>query len=160
MTHGSAQGAPMTEARRLLERMIAAKDALDDPCGTCDLGIPGGECRCPEKINEVREGELAARAYLAMTTREGEQPTFNGSPISWATYRWLTAVYVRRVWDDRMQARVAREGELVAALGRIREQAAYGFTGETLRNMTKGMSAQEMNAWWIERITALCEAKA
>ena len=88
----------MTEARRLLERMIAAKDALDDPCGTCDLGIPGGECRCPEKINEVREGELAARAYLAMTTREGEQPTFNGSPISWATYRWLTAVYVRRVW--------------------------------------------------------------
>ncbi|KKL59429.1 hypothetical protein LCGC14_2215400, partial [marine sediment metagenome] len=27
-------------------------------------------------------------------------------------------VYVRRVWDDRMQARVAREGELVAALER------------------------------------------
>ncbi|KKK55785.1 hypothetical protein LCGC14_3071050, partial [marine sediment metagenome] len=28
-------------------------------------------------------------------------------------------VYVRRVWDDRMQARVAREGELVAALEKI-----------------------------------------
>ena len=37
----------------------------------------------------------------------------------------------------------------------IREQAAYGFTGETLKNLHEGMSAQEMNSWWMRRISKL-----
>lgn len=37
----------------------------------------------------------------------------------------------------------------------VREQAAYGFTGETLENMTEGMSAQEMNGWWMRRLDAI-----
>ncbi len=30
----------------------------------------------------------------------------------------------------------------------VKEQVAYGFTGETLKNLHEGMSAREMNEWW------------
>jgi len=98
----------MTEARRLLER-LTTDEAMSYPV---DHGNPGdavkvsGQLHCDYcDANVDSDGPhndgcpwSDARAYLAMTTCEGEQPTFNGSPISWATYRWLTAVYVRRVW--------------------------------------------------------------
>ena len=46
---------------------------------------------------------------------------------------------------------------LRALVAAIREQAYYGFTDETIQNMTEGMSAQEMNQWWQKRILALTE---
>ncbi len=39
----------------------------------------------------------------------------------------------------------------------IREQAIYGFTGETLENLTWGMSSQEMNSWWRKRILSILD---
>ncbi len=56
--------APAERRKEALVRLVTAKDALDDPCGTCDLGIPGGECHCAEKINELREAWLEARATI------------------------------------------------------------------------------------------------
>ncbi len=90
----------MTEARRLLKLTQAI--------------LHGYACQQEDDCLEACE---MARAYLAMTTcEETGQPTLNGVPISQMMYRWLTAVYVRKVWDDRMQTSRSREGELVAAL--------------------------------------------
>lgn len=41
----------------------------------------------------------------------------------------------------------------------VREQAIYGFTGETLENMRDGMSGVEMNRWWMKQILAILEAE-
>ena len=43
------------------------------------------------------------------------------------------------------------ERQLAEAQGKldaVKEQVAYGFTGETLANMKDGMSGKEMNEWW------------
>ncbi len=58
----------------------------------------------------------------------------------------------------RLNRLVGVQGEiehLQAVVEAVREQAAYGFTGETLKNLHEGMSAQEMNSWWMKRMAAL-----
>ncbi|KKK73881.1 hypothetical protein LCGC14_2889370 [marine sediment metagenome] len=47
--------------------------------------------------------------------------------------------------------------ELLACVKAVREQAVYGFTGETLENMRDGMSAREMNSWWMKRLEIILE---
>src|SRR3990167_3556349 len=72
-------------------------------------------------------------------------------------YEWLGAsrcrcrslALVGAASREQLQASLAASRALVAA---IREQAYYGFTDETIQNMTEGMSAQEMNQWWQKRI--------
>ena len=57
------------------------------------------------------------------------------------------------------------ERQLAEAQGKldaVKEQVAYGFTGETLANMKDGMSGKEMNEWWrktLDRILHPKEAK-
>ncbi len=48
--------------------------------------------------------------------------------------------------------------QLNEARGRIeaaREQAVYGFTGETVANMKEPLTGPEMNRWWQSRILAI-----
>ncbi len=41
----------------------------------------------------------------------------------------------------------------------IREQVAYGFTGETIANMTVPLTGEEMNRWWQKTISTILERK-
>jgi hypothetical protein len=49
---------------------------------------------------------------------------------------------------------------LRATVEAMREQAVYGFTGETLLNMTESMTAQEMARWWIETINRILRGES
>ena len=81
--------------------------------------------------------------------------------------RWLTEkergleyAHLAGPWADE-QARIRAVLRSLAAsralVASVREQAHYGFTDETLENMTEGMSARQMNQWWRARILALTE---
>lgn len=96
----------------------------------------------PEEI------EAKERAQAATEARPEE-----GVAALWVRrYREDILMLLERLEEARAERDVAR-----GKLERIREQAAYGFTGETLENIKNGMSAREMNAWWMERITAFVE---
>ena len=56
--------------------------------------------------------------------------------------RWFKAAVKHH--NDLTVERDEAQGKLEA----VREQVAYGFTGETLKNLHEGMSAREMNEWW------------
>jgi hypothetical protein len=54
------------------------------------------------------------------------------------------------------------ERQLAEAQGKldaVQEQVAYGFTGETLKNLYEGMSAREMNKWWRDTLARILKGE-
>ncbi len=65
LSDSSLAAAALLAQGEALRRLITAHDKLgDDLCPVCDLGSSGEDCHCCERIEEVRQAWMEARAAL------------------------------------------------------------------------------------------------